>query len=197
MGPIAVATTRSSAVARPLKVLVPLIQRDLEAATSAGLDDYIAAGKKLNEAKPQVSYGSWGRWLNKNFTLSQATARLYMRAAEAAETQATSKTSPRSLLEITGVTAQRRENRKKHRTAWAPFKTAHADVDVTAIAQARQSRQDEVALHRELALELIDIGYKALATRLHPDRGGSREAMVRLNRVRDELKEVANTRRFI
>jgi hypothetical protein len=51
-------------------------------------------------------------------------------------------------------------------------------------------------LHRDLALELIDIGFKALATRLHPDRGGSKDAMRRLNRVRDELKTVAASRRF-
>ena len=47
------------------------------------------------------------------------------------------------------------------------------------------------------AANLIDLGYRALATRLHPDRGGSREAMTRLNLVRDELKSIAATRRFI
>jgi hypothetical protein len=31
-------------------------------------------------------------------------------------------------------------------------------------------------------------GYKALAAKLHPDKGGSHEAMARLNRVRDNLK---------
>jgi hypothetical protein len=47
-----------------------------------------------------------------------------------------------------------------------------------------------------LAVELVDIGFKALATRLHPDHGGSEQAMRRLNRVRRELKSVAKTRRF-
>jgi hypothetical protein len=36
-----------------------------------------------------------------------------------------------------------------------------------------------------------------MATRLHPDRGGSRDAMQRLNTVRDELKSIAATRRFV
>jgi len=43
--------------------------------------------------------------------------------------------------------------------------------------------------------KLIDEGYRALLKRLGSDRGGSKEA--RLNRVRDELKSFAQTRRFI
>ena len=39
-----------------------------------------------------------------------------------------------------------------------------------------------------LALELIDIGYKALARELHPDLGGSTNEMVRLNQARERLK---------
>jgi hypothetical protein len=35
-----------------------------------------------------------------------------------------------------------------------------------------------------LALQLIDIGYKVLSVKLHPDKGGSHDAMRRLNKVR-------------
>jgi hypothetical protein len=49
-------------------------------------------------------------------------------------------------------------------------------------------REQERELQRKLALQLIDIGYKALASKLHPDKGGSREAMSRLNAVRERLK---------
>ncbi len=43
---------------------------------------------------------------------------------------------------------------------------------------------------RKLAHQLIDVGYRALALRLHPDMaGGSSEAMARLIRVRDLLRE--------
>ena len=190
-----IATVRSRAVARPLKILVPLIQHDLKDGAAAGLEYHVAAGEKLLEAKPQVSYGSWGRWLNKNFALSQETARRYMRAAEAAAD--TSETSPRSLHALTGETERRRERRNKHRKTWEPFKKATADVDIDAVGQQRQNRQNEIELHRELALEFINVAYKALATRLHPDRGGSREAMARLNRIREIFKEVAHTRRFV
>jgi hypothetical protein len=70
-------------------------------------------------------------------------------------------------------------------------------VNVTRLADEKQSREDEITLHRDIALKLIDLGYRAMATRLHPDQGGSRDAMARLNTVRDELKEIAATRRFV
>lgn len=44
---------------------------------------------------------------------------------------------------------------------------------------------------REFCLRIIDIGYKALATKLHPDMGGSQEEMARLNHVRERLKASA------
>jgi hypothetical protein len=47
------------------------------------------------------------------------------------------------------------------------------------------------ASRRKLALRLIDIGFKILDKELHPDKGGSRNAMARLNRVRDRLKHHA------
>jgi len=53
------------------------------------------------------------------------------------------------------------------------------------------SRQQERDAERKLAMQLIDIGFKALASKLHPDKGGSRDAMARLNRVRDRLKQHA------
>src|SRR5262249_25219399 len=156
------------AVARPLKVLAPLIQRALADEAAACLPYYIAAGEALLEAKTQLSYGAWGRWLSQHFALTRMTAWRYMRAAERAR-ESTCNTSDRtaSLLELLGETERRRTRRATHRRTWA----AYGDVDAEAVAQARQSRADEIRLHRDLALELLDIGYKARATRLHPDRG--------------------------
>jgi hypothetical protein len=191
MGTIVQHRGPSHAIARPLKVLIPLIQQDLQDGAAAGSSYYLAAGAKLIEAKTQVSHGSWGAWLNKNFRLHQTTARRYMRAADVARENPAARFL--SVAEITGQT----EQKARYKKAWAPFKAAQADLDVETVAQARQTQAEEIRLHRDLALELIDMGYKALATRLHPDRGGSREAMARLNRVRVELKEVAHMRRFV
>jgi hypothetical protein len=51
-----------------------------------------------------------------------------------------------------------------------------------------QPRDKESKLQHQLGIQLIDAGYRILAIRLHPDTGGSQEAMARLNRVRDILK---------
>ena len=51
------------------------------------------------------------------------------------------------------------------------------------------TRAQERDAERKLAHRLIDIGFKVLAKELHPDKlRGDRDAMARLNRVRDKLK---------
>lgn len=188
---------RTTAIARPLKVLIPLIQADIEQGDRAGMEYYADAGDKLIEAKGQVAFGYWSAWLKKNFTLSDSTAQKYMRVArlraENLEKRRPSTVLPRSLNELDGGTARRQEKRQAHEK----FQSVLRDIEPDLYAQEKQTRIDEVRLHREIALELIDVGYKALATRLHPDHGGSKEAMARLNRVRTELKGLAETRRFV
>jgi|SRR6516225_9524127 hypothetical protein len=93
---------------------------------------------------------------------------------------------------MSGATERDRERRQSSQQR--AFRRVLRDVAADTFVQERQARDAEIYLHRELAGELIDIGYRALATRLHPDRGGSKDAMARLNRVRDELKEIAQTR---
>lgn len=186
------ARAKTTAVARPLTVLVPRIQNELTAGESAGLEHYRRAGEMLLEAREQVAAFKWSGWLAKNFTLSKQTAARYMRLATIAE-QHGGRIVHETLSEAIG---ERRSDAAARIGASRPIREFTAHVDTDRLSQERQVRTDEVRLHRELALELIDIGYKALATRLHPDRGGSRDAMRRLNRVRDELKGVAETRRF-
>jgi len=42
---------------------------------------------------------------------------------------------------------------------------------------------------RPVAQELISVGYRMLALKLHPDAGGGHEAMTKLNAARDWLRE--------
>jgi hypothetical protein len=188
-----VARRLQTSVARPLKVLVPLIQTELSAGDHAGLEHYRRAGEMLIEAREQVAAFKWSAWLSKNFTLSKVTAWRYMKLAEAAQEKG------RRFVHETTIHEAIRERQSESAQrigAFAPIREFTARVDTDRLSQERQVREEEVRLHRELALELIDIGFKAMATRLHPDRGGSKEAMRRLNRVRDELKSVAESRRF-
>jgi len=186
------------AVARPLKVLIPLIRADIEAGDRAGMEYYADAGDKLIEAKEseQVPFGSWTNWISKNFGVGERQAQRYMHLARLrAEQQKRPGRSvlPISLNEMRGET----ERQRKQRARAASYESILREVEPDTYAIEKQTRADEVQLHRDIALELIDIGYKALATHLHPDHGGSKEAMGRLNRVRAELKGVAETRRFV
>jgi Protein of unknown function (DUF3102) len=86
-----VVTHDEKQVARPLKVLVPLIKEDLkhgneaarEAAQQAGMPYYRAAGEKMIEAKSRMAHGEFGPWIKRNFNLSQQHASRYMAFARA------------------------------------------------------------------------------------------------------------------
>ena len=55
--------------------------------------------------------------------------------------------------------------------------------------QETQRYFEEREVEAKLGLRLINAGYRILASELHPDRpGGSVEAMIRLQNVRDRLK---------
>ena len=180
-------------IVRPLKVLVPLIRHQLgvadAAAFTASAEYYRAAGEMLLEAREQLSGSSWTSWLTRNFRLSRTTASRYMKLAESVSKDRITRDT--TLLDAIGesVGPAARRIRKLRKII--------NDLDVEDLGQERQARQDEVQLHRELAVTLIETGYRALAMRLLPDRGGSKVAMARLNRVRHDLIDIAHTRRFV
>jgi hypothetical protein len=182
-------------ISRPLKVLIPLIKDELEEGDSAGHEHYRRAGEMLLEARPLVSHGNWGKWLTQNFTLSRNTAHVYMSWAKHAQEQLSSGGGQepfQSLREMRGAT----EWDRKKRANEEKFRRTLREVAKDTFTVEQQAVDDEIRLHRELALQVIDLGYRALASKLHPDRGGPKIVMARLNRVRDVLKEIAKTRRF-
>ena len=186
-----VAETR--AVARPLKVLSPLIKKDFEAAKAAGQPFEKAAGEKLIEAEDghfEDNTPAFYRWAEREFGKSR--------------------TSIDTCMAFAGARGGK-SFKTKHETKYAPKKHGGqgwvkplardwiAPVDAIAdkardeqrrlIASDHVSRQQERDAKLKLKLRIIDIGYKVLARELHPDKvGGSREAMARLNEARDELK---------
>jgi hypothetical protein len=121
-------------------------------------------------------HGGWGRWLSKNFDLSQHTARRYMQwARESTENEHGVREPPyTSLRHMTGATDRDRKHRQSSQQQ--AFHRVLRDVAADTFVLERQARDDETKLHRKLAEELIDIGYRALATKLHPDCGEYRQA---------------------
>jgi Ulp1 family protease len=154
-------------VTRPIKILIPLIKEDLQQAESAGVPYYRAAGEKLIEAKSQLNHGEWAIWLKKNFQRSQNQAQNYMNLARDSH-------NPRAQ----GLSSIRDYQKKRRSTNGKNPSTPTVKTD-----------RAELEASKSLAFKVIDVGYKSLAQEFHPDKkGGSTEAMARLNRVRARLK---------
>jgi hypothetical protein len=189
----AVAVSEARNVARPLSVLVPLIKDDLEKAKEAGLPHYCDVGEKLIEAKFQLRHGAFLPWVVRNFGMGRRQASEYMHLARKHRGTEMGEVIPISVRAAIGDARPDNPNYGKP----APWR---ADIDEKvkrALEQSKRlqdealSRKQERDAESKLALQLIDIGYKALASKLHPDKGGSRDAMSRLNRVRARLKQHA------
>jgi hypothetical protein len=126
-------------VARPLKVLIPMIQSELQQGNAAGREHYRLAGEMLIEAKDQVGHGGWGRWLTKNFDLSQSTARVYMRWARDAQNERGARDLPYTSLRVMrGDTEREREDRQSRQQQ--DFRRVLRDVARDDFVQERQAR---------------------------------------------------------
>ena len=183
---VAVRKEQGVAVARPVKVLVPLIKEELEAGDTAGVEHYRRAGELLHEAKEQIAHGDWKDWLSRHFHKSATQANAYMKLATASKktpstTFSSLNAAIRSMNPHSNIGAQ---------AGWTePVKQALGKIDYAALRQDNLNRAEARELERKLALQLIDIGFKVLAQKLHPDKkGGSQESFVRLKSVRDRLK---------
>lgn len=196
----ALQVTSSAQLARPLKVLVPLILDDIRSGDNAGVNFYAAAGEKLWEAKSQFgSTTDFYRWAKKSCDRSERTIQTWMQYAVKVNggqplsfqsdtgAQRAARPQAKQTTTLSGVVNPNRN--PGHQVAWySAVQEAVNRVDVPRMKQERQQKEKEEVLRKKLGLQLIDIGYKALASKLHPDRGGSPEAMQRLNKVRDTLK---------
>jgi hypothetical protein len=184
-----VAVRPEGRVARPLNILVTLIREDLKRAEDAGLPYKQAAGEKLREAKAQLKRGEWGPWLQRNFELSQTTAQRYMNFAGDPNSSNGGFSSLNDYHRQTGSSSYRSVVSKQDWHEGVKESIERAKREADRVREENLTRQQEREADQKLALRLIEIGFKILAKELHPDRGGSREAMIRLNRVRDHLKQ--------
>jgi hypothetical protein len=181
-------------IARPLKMLVELIKQDFEQAEKAGMAYYKAAGEKLNEVRDghfSDDAASFYAWAEKNFGKKRTQIRTYMAAAAA-----------RAVKPFKSLKKVRQDFLGHKPAAVGPGTRTYREWTATVDAVADKAREDarrlaaEDALTRQqerdaeakLGLRLIDIGYKVLARELHPDRGGDRAVMARLNKVRERLR---------
>jgi hypothetical protein len=189
-------------LARTPSVLKPLIKEQVQlgdlAAKQAGWPYYVKAGGLLEEARNGVraegeqtfteyceevtgkSYRSCSDWIaayNKD-------AQQIERARKAGKTRSAPPVHLRGGLG------------KSTKGQYRPFREWTEEVDDAAEVARRQQEKEaetraaEQKLKQQLARKLIEIGYKVLAKELHPDKGGSKDAMSRLSEVRNRLMQV-------
>lgn len=199
----AVTARVDTSVARPLHVLVPLIKQNLDAAEKAAekavAPYHAAVGDLLVEAsehfdlQKELLY-----WAHRNFGFRETQGRYYLSLGRVREKSVAAGENPPSFKSL-------KDYRKSHlgenpdpprvaRQSWhEPIRETieRARRDAERISEENLSRAQEREAQRQLALRLIDIGFKVLSKELHPDKGGSRDAMARLNQVRDRLKQHA------
>jgi hypothetical protein len=181
-------------LARPIGVLAPLIRADVRDGDIAGMKFYLRAGEKLIEAKAgeELKHGEFENWACEVTDRSQQTWTDWMRAAR---NQKKSKAVQfKSIRQAVGGHRASVGAKGNYRAWHDPVKKIASEVksDVKRVDFTEIDRKQEVREEQKLALRLIDIGYKVLAVELHPDKGGSKEVMTRLNVVRDNLKACAN-----
>jgi hypothetical protein len=177
-----------------LSVLVPLIKEDLQqgndAAKTASEPYYRAAGEKMIEAKSQMKQGEFRPWIKKHFGLSDTHASRYMAYARATSGAQNARFENFSdfMRKEGGDPTYGKVTRQQ---AWhEPVKESieRAKREAARIQEENLSRQREREEKIKLCFRMLDIGYKILSKELHPDKGGSREAMARLNEARKYAK---------
>lgn len=175
-------TALSKSPSKSVSIRVPKIRSLLKAGDDAGIRYYREAGVELNQAKAEWEGPGFMEWAVETFDRKETQLRRYMSLPEA----------PRRGGTIRSALGASYGSSNHGRPGWErPVREVVNRINVRAMAQERQNREKEEKIQRQLALQLIDIGYKVLATKLHPDKqGGSTEAFQRLKEVRDRLKEV-------
>ena len=177
-------------VARPLRVLEKLIHEDIEAGEKAGMDYFLSAGVKLNEARDghyeKDAAGFW-EWAER-FKRGKRQLQVWM-ALGSHKTPKRFKSLEEVEEKVLGYQSRGFTRPRREYVAVIDEIAERARAEQRRLYEQEElTRKQEREAEEKLGLRLIDIGYRVLAKELHPDKGGSNEAMARLRRVRDRLR---------
>jgi hypothetical protein len=157
------------------------IQFANEAANAAARPYWLRTGQLLAQAKSKFLYDNEKRprefydWVERQFGLRRRSCDQYMLAAKSTTNDVglriADSQSLRGALKAAG-----HETGKPNPKSWVhPIREELKLIDFAALRKEHLKRVEERALQKQLALKLIDIGFKVLAVQLHPDKkGGSR-----------------------
>jgi hypothetical protein len=196
----------TTTIVRPLREWEELINNDIKRGDEAGKEYHIAAGTKLIEVedtnffgRPKQEFWKWAAGPKGRFGKSREQLTQYMNMAfdtkrleDRASARGGMSRGYKNLEDYRRKRGQHRPSKGRvSRGYQVPIDSilTKANTDAARIRQESLNRMEEREAQRKLALQLIDIGYRALSSRFHPDKqGGSKDAMTRLNIVRDRLK---------
>ncbi len=207
MTTIATGEETQNALARTPKELVPLIKEQVQlgdlAAEEAGMPYYRKAGGLLEEARIGVKVAeeeTFEEYCERITGKSMRTCKRWIQAyqEEVAAIKSARKKGKEGRARPSGLSNSLRDVEGTSQAGqYRPYRDWTAPVDSlveTARRQQAKAAEDRAAEQKrtqELARKLIDIGFKVLAKELHPDKmGGSKDAMTRLNKVRNRLMDV-------
>jgi len=136
-------------------------------------------GECLDELQPQIPGGAsgWAAYLRKHFDYSVARAQRHI-AFYRKELRDQRKYERLAHAGVGG--------NKNYSKTYEAIKPQLRQFD--AEARRNIAQLDQRAAQRKLGHQLIDIGYRALAVKCHPDKGGSDAMMANLTAVRDRLR---------
>jgi hypothetical protein len=178
-------TKTDKRVARPLSVIAGLIKKERQHADEDSKDHWKQIALLLVEAFVHFN-GNWKefeKWFDgEQFDFGFRSARDKLRALNNVEKVAAAKSIPfwKARKPDHTYTEPEDEVREKVR------KSVEFSRRIMAEAAVKRDESDAI---RKLALQIVDVGFKLLSTKFHPDRrGGSADAMRRLNAARALLK---------
>lgn len=163
--------------------LTRLIKGELAAAEVVAKINYVRVGEYLTALKALVPTRKWTAHLRGHLDLSLGRATRYMRYAAdvRAYNEGRSKVKPTRM-----VPPSKHPEDQHHAKGYGAWRAQQQ--------QAPRSRFDTEAaradkpLERELGLELIEAGFKLLAQKYHPDKGGDDRSFRCLTEVRARLR---------
>lgn len=190
---------------RSSRELAPLITEQIQlgdlAAEEAGMPYYRKAGSLLEEARASVKLEdkeTFEEYCERVTKKSYRQCRRYIEAHHeqvaaleyARKKRISGRTRPPKVSNSLSEMEGRRSSGSVYRE-WREDVDKAAEVARKQQLKAAEDRATEQKRMQELARKLIDIGFKVLAKELHPDKmGGSKDAMSRLNKIRERLSHV-------
>jgi len=189
-------------------------KKQINAAHQACVDAKELGGKKAHECgtwlakqRENVPEDQWLKWIRDNCDFEKSQAYVYLTIAgmdvqrvgnlsqrDCLKEAVDKKEESRILKEFDNKTKELRKERiASHRAKPAAEKAAEIqrDKELKEIEErklsTRKKFQETVVSQREIAIKVVEAGYRAVAKDLHPDHGGGPEAMVNLNFVKERL----------